>query len=74
MCLLLGGQGLLFCQGEVLPAPRCYFSFNVHHFFPLPHPPALLRPLDIQGKSLFPSFLGLTVELSGLVLSEFLPE
>lgn len=59
---------IIICKDEILPAPQCFFSFNVHQRFPLPHHPALSRPLDIQGKSLFPSFLGLAVELSSLVL------
>ena len=40
----------------------------MHHHFPLPHHPALWGPLDIQGKSLFPFFLGSAAKLSGLVL------
>lgn len=50
------------CQHHVPP------PLPTHLIFPPPARPALSRPLDIQGKNLFPSLLGLTIELSGLIL------
>ena len=66
--------GIVILPGWGSASPTVLLQFQRASFLPPSTPPALPRPLDIQGKSLFPSFLGLTVELSGLVLSEFLPE